>query len=204
MQNMVNENKKYKAIIMFGPPGIGKGTQASMLGKLNGFFHFTTGGMFRAMDKESEIGKKVSALIDAGSFVPDNLTVELFFKTLEEYEKEGKLNSEMQILILDGIPRNAPQVFLLKDKVEVIKIISLISSDDDMLVERIKKRAGLEGRKDDNIDILKKRLETYRRETAAVLSKYPKELILEIDGFGKIETIYEEIIEKLEAENFLK
>lgn len=200
---MASENKKYKAIIMFGPPGIGKGTQASRLGKLHGFFHFTTGGMFRAMDKESEIGKKVSELIDAGSFVPDNLTVELFLKTLEEYEQQGKFNPKEQVLILDGIPRNAAQVALLKGKIEVMKIIYLTSSDDDVLAERIEKRAKLEGRKDDNHEVLKKRLETYRRETEAVLKKYPKDIVIEIDGFGTIENIYEDMIDRLEEEGLI-
>jgi adenylate kinase len=200
---------KYKAILMFGPPGIGKGTQAKLLGKLKGFMHFSTGDMFRALKtdeklKDTEIAKKVTETMNAGHLVTDSLTAELFFKTLEEYENGKKFNSSEQILILDGIPRNIPQVGLLKDKIEVIKIISLVSSDDNVLAERIENRARLEGRTDDNHETLKKRLETYRKETSAVLSKYPKEILLEVDGFGTIENIHEEIIEKLEAEGLVK
>jgi adenylate kinase len=200
---------KYKAILMFGPPGIGKGTQAKLLGKLKGFMHFSTGDMFRALKtdeklKDTEIAKKVTETMNSGHLVTDSLTAELFFKTLEEYENGKKFNSSEQILILDGIPRNIPQVGLLKDKIEVIKIISLVSSDDNVLAERIENRARLEGRTDDNHETLKKRLETYRKETSAVLSKYPKEILLEVDGFGTIENIHEEIIEKLEAEGLVK
>ncbi len=194
---------------MFGPPGIGKGTQAALLGKMEGFLHFSTGDMFRALRtdtqmKDSDIGRRVTELIDAGNFVPDNLTVELFYKTINEYKNTGKYNPLEQTLILDGIPRNVSQVGLLKDKIDVIKIISLISSDDEVLAERIAKRAKLEGRKDDSREILKKRLETYEKETEAVLKKYSQEIILEVDGFATVESVHEYIIEKLESQGILK
>jgi|SRR3989338_5125124 len=202
--------EKYNAIIMFGAPGIGKGTQGKLLGKLSQFYHFSTGEMFRAMRtdpnmKDNEIAKKVMETIDAGHLVSDNLTAELFFKTLEEYEKENKFNPKEQVLILDGIPRNASQVGLLKDKINVIKIIYFISSDDEVLVERLARRAKLEGRSDDaDESVIRKRLETYRKETEDVLKKYSKDMVLEIDGFGTIENIYEEIIKKLEDEGIVK
>ena len=195
---------------MFGAPGIGKGTQGKLLGKLSQFYHFSTGEMFRAMRtdpnmKDNEIAKKVMETIDAGHLVSDNLTAELFFKTLEEYEKENKFNPKEQVLILDGIPRNASQVGLLKDKINVIKIIYFISSDDEVLVERLARRAKLEGRSDDaDESVIRKRLETYRKETEDVLKKYSKDMVLEIDGFGTIENIYEEIIKKLEDEGIVK
>jgi adenylate kinase len=202
-------NKKYKAILMFGPPGIGKGTQAKLLGEMHGFLHFSTGDMFRALKtdpnmRDTEIAKKIMETMNAGHLVSDSLTVELFFKTLEEYEKEGKFNPESQTLILDGIPRNAPQVGLLKDKVDVIKIIYLVSSDDNVLAGRIQKRASEENRKDDNLEVLKKRLETYAKETASVLKKYPREIILEIDGFGTVKNIHEDMVEKLESDGLIK
>jgi adenylate kinase len=128
--------------------------------------------------------------------------VELFFSTLESLEKTNKFNAKTQILILDGIPRTISQADMLKDKVEVLKIIYLLSSDDNILAERIENRAKIEGRGDDNIDVLKKRLEIYRKETFAVLKKYPSDILIEVDGFGKIETIYEEIIEKLDQDKF--
>jgi adenylate kinase len=199
----------YKAILIFGPPGIGKGTQAKLLGKLNCFFHFSTGEMFRAVKNDpamrnSEIGKEIISTMDQGKLISDKLTTDLFFKTMETYEREGKFKADEQTIILDGIPRNIAQVGLIHGKVEVIKIISLVSSDNEVLAERIEKRALLEGRKDDTRDVLKQRLETYEQETKKILDKYPKDSIIEIDGFGNIENIQEEILEKLEEEGLIK
>ena len=206
---MEKTSGKYNAILIFGPPGIGKGTQAKLLGNLEGFLHFSTGDMFRGLRtnpgmKDSDMGKKITELIDAGNFVPDDLTIQLFYKTLEEYQQNGKYNPLKQMLILDGIPRNIPQTSLIQPRIEVIKIIYLTSSDDNVLAERIEKRAKLEGRKDDTREVLMKRLETYRKETQNVLDKYPSELILEIDGFGTIENVYEDMMDKLEKEGIIK
>ena len=207
MQKMPND--KYRAILIFGPPGIGKGTQAKLLGNLEGFLHFSTGDMVRGLRadpkmKNSDIGKKVTELIDAGNFVPDDLIVRLFYQTLEQYIQNGKYKPLKQTLILDGIPRNVPQTAMINSKIDVVKIIYLTSSDDNVLAERIEKRARLDGRKDDTREILMKRLETYRKETVAVLQKYSMDLIIEIDGFGKVENIRDEILEKLEVENLIK
>jgi adenylate kinase len=148
--------------------------------------------------KDSEIGKKVASLIDAGNFVPDDLTADLFFKSLEEYASKKIFNPESQILILDGIPRNANQTALIKDKIEVINIIYLFSSNDNALAERLAKRAELEGRNDDrDPNIIRKRLEIYKRDTEAVLKCYPKDIILDIDALPPIEEIYKNITSKL-------
>ena len=194
---------KYSAILIFGPPGIGKGTQAKLLANDKKYFHFSTGDMFRALKKnpemrDSEIGKKVTGLIEDGNFVPDDLTVQLFYKTLKEYEEEGKYNPLEQTLLLDGIPRNSSQVELIKEKVEVKKIIYFYCSDDNILVERLKKRAVHEGRKDDREETIKKRLEIYKKDTGAVLKKYDEKLILRINGMNSIEEIYKEAVNKLQ------
>ena len=193
---------KYSAILIFGPPGIGKGTQAKLLAENPKYFHFSTGEMFRALKenpemRDSEIGKKVTELIEDGNFVPDNLTIQLFYKTLQEYEEKGKYHPLEQILLLDGIPRNSNQVDLIKDRIEVTKIVSFYCSDDSILIERLKKRAIHEGRKDDREETIRKRLEIYKNNTEEVLSKYDKSLVLRINGMNSIEKISQEVVTRL-------
>jgi adenylate kinase len=195
--------EKYKAILIFGPPGVGKGTQAKLLGQDKRYLHFSTGEMFRALKdnprmKNTDLAKKVQDLISGGNFVPDDLTIELFYKTLEEYKQEGKYNPQTQTLVLDGIPRNPAQVDLIQDRIEVVKIISLVVNEDDVLIQRLKSRALVEGRKDDSDEqVIRKRLEIYKRDTSAVLEKYSRDLILSVNGLPSVEEIQEDILSRL-------
>lgn len=196
---------KYNAVLFFGPPGSGKGTQAKILAEKNKkYLHFSTGDMFRALKNNpgmasSEIGQKISAVIAGGNLVPDDLTIELFFKTLEEYEKEGKYNAKEQILLLDGIPRNTNQVHLLKEKINVLKIVYLFASDLNVFANRIAKRASLEGRKDDaDPKIVLNRLKVYETETLPLINEYAKDLIIKIDALPSIEEIQKNIVVSLQ------
>jgi adenylate kinase len=203
----MDKKEKYDVILFFGPPGSGKGTQAKILAEnSNGkYLHFSTGDMFRALKNNpqmanSEIGKKITKTIEGGNLVSDDLTIELFLKTLEEYQKEGKYNPKKQIIILDGLPRNVAQVHLIKDHLNIIKIVYLYASDLNVFAERIAKRASIEGRKDDaDPKIVKNRLEVYEKDTFPVIKEYTKDLILNIDALPSIEEIQNNI--KLSLEN---
>lgn len=200
---MIKEIKeKYKSILIFGAPGAGKGTQATLLSQDKKYFHFSTGEMFRNLKnnqelKDTPLAKKINDLISGGNFVPDDLTIELFFKTLEQYEKQNKYNPKEQILILDGIPRNTAQVDLIKSKIDVQKIIYLYASNENELLERLIRRAIVEKRDDDKPEVIKKRLEIYKRDTEAVISKYSPKIIIKIDALPKIEKVNKEILRKL-------
>ena len=183
---------KYKAIIIFGPPGTGKGTQAELLTK-NNYFHFSSGEMFRNLNSKTELGKKIKILIDKGDFVPDDLVIKLFEETLNNYIKTKKFNPEKEILILDGIPRTKEQVPFLNKIVDIKKIIYLAISDK-AVINRTKKRS----REDDkNIEIVKKRLEIFKKITLPVLKEYKKDLVVELNGEKSVEDTYKEIVREL-------
>lgn len=190
--------KKYEAIILFGPPGTGKGTQAKLLEKTGKFFHFSTGYMLRNLNHKTTVGRKVKDLIDKGNFVPDELIFELFDETLAEYIAKGKYNHNKQIIILDGVPRTVKQVSFINNKFDIKKIFYLKINNKLVIERTTKKRTGIESRVDDNdSEIVKKRLETYKKETLPVLNKYDKKLIVEIDGSKSVEEINKKIISSL-------
>ena len=182
----------YKAIIIFGSPGCGKGIQAELLTK-NNYFHFSTGSMFRNLDSKTELGKKIKKIIDNGEFVSDDLVIKLFKETLNKYIKEKKFNPQKEILVLDGIPRTKEQVHLLNEIVNIKKIIYLTVSDK-AVIERTKKRL----REDDkSIEIVKKRLKIFKKNTLPVLKEYNRKLIVELNGENNIDETHREILKIL-------
>ena len=175
-------------IILFGPPGAGKGTQAKYLvKKLNGF-QVSTGDMLRdEIQKNSEIGKMIINDMSEGKFVSDQIVNELIKNVVSNPDKKNKL-------IFDGYPRSLSQAknldLLLKDLEQKIDFIFFLNVSKETIVKRIEKRKVLEKRSDDNLDTIKKRLDTYIETTRPVLDYYSQNSnFYEIDGGLKIEQI---------------
>lgn len=174
---------KYHAVLLFGAPGSGKGTQGKILGTIPHFYHFSCGEVFRNVRSDSEIGKIFLKYSSKGQLVPDEHTIRLWRKTIEGAEATGRFNREVDIMVLDGIPRNVSQAQMLSDVIDVKAMLYLSCPEMDKLVERIQRRALSENRLDDaNIDVIRQRLATYDRETKPVLDFYGKELIHTIDS----------------------
>ncbi len=171
------------SILMFGGPGTGKGTQGVILGQMPNLVHFAMGDIFRALDKESEMGKEFLSYSTQGRLVPDEFTVRLFKQHIAEQVSTGLIDPDYHLLILDGIPRTRAQVELLEDFIAVKRIVHLIVEDTDALIARLSARALKQNRPDDaDREVIKTRIEVYERETRPVLDAYPKKLLARVNG----------------------
>lgn len=176
-------NQKYRAILLFGAPGAGKGTQGKILGQIPNFVHFSCGDAFRNLRVDSPLGRVFVEYASKGQLVPDEPTIQLWLSSILGMIAVGKFNPEADTLLLDGIPRNPRQVELMADLVEVKAIFNLFCPQVDKLVSRLQRRALKENRLDDaNVEVIRARLETYKRDTRAVLDCYPEHLIHQIDS----------------------
>ena len=176
--------KKIKAILLLGAPGCGKGTQGKTLGTLLGFAHVASGDLFRALDKNSELGKIFVEYSSKGLLVPDDFTVRLWNDHMNRMVAAGKFNPQTDTLVLDGIPRNVAQAKMLGQYIEVVKLVVLsVERDREEVVRRLQLRATKEGRLDDaKEEVVRRRLEVYDKETAPVLSHYPAKLRVTVDA----------------------
>ena len=187
----------YPSILLFGPPGVGKGTQGMMLGSIPGFFHLATGDMFRSLDKESEIGMEFVKYSSQGLLVPDSLTVQLWTQHVKQLITRELYNPSTDMLLLDGIPRSEPQAEMMKEHIDPFMIVHLVCENLDEMVVRMQKRATEQGRPDDaDESVIRKRFEVYNEQTAPVLASYDPSIITNIDALG---TQAEVLLRVLEA-----
>ncbi len=175
-------------LILFGPPGAGKGTQSKYLVKKLNAFQISTGDMLRnEIHKNSEIGKKIINDMDEGKFVSDDIVNELIKNVIFDPQKKGKL-------IFDGYPRSISQAqnlnLLLDKSNQKIDFIFFLNVNKDTIIQRIEKRKILEKRSDDELNTILKRYDTYMETTKPVLDFYSKNSnFYEIDGTLEINKI---------------
>ena len=173
---------RYKSVILFGAPGSGKGTQGHILGQIPGFFHTSSGDIFRSIDLHSPNGRTVWEHSSRGELVPDELTVEIWKKFIYGTELTNRFHPETECLVLDGIPRSVEQAKLLEGTLDVARIIHLVA-DLDKMVERLRRRALKENRFDDASDgVIRERLKVYENVTKPLLDYYGDKPVVEIDA----------------------
>jgi adenylate kinase len=190
---------KYRAILLFGAPGAGKGTQGKILGQIPNFVHFSSGDAFRSLRVDSPLGRVFVEYASRGQLVPDEPTIELWNQSVQGLIANGRFNPEADTLVLDGIPRNPNQTRLMEDLIDVKAIFNLFCPVLDKLIVRLQRRALKENRLDDaNVEVIRQRLETYRRETRAVLDCYPEQLIHQVDSTQEPLLVLLEILKVLD------
>lgn len=186
-------SQPYASVLLFGPPGAGKGTQGKRLGQLDHCVHLATGDMFRGLDKESELGRKVASFSSRGELVPDDVTVELWQAHVAGMIERGEYDPSADLLLLDGIPRSEGQAAALEGLIEPKAIVHLVVRDLDQMVTRMKGRAAEQGRADDaDEDVIRNRFTVYDRETAPVLGHYDPALVHEIDAQQTIDQVFKQ------------
>jgi adenylate kinase len=174
-------------VIFFGPPGVGKGTQAMIIAERNGWAHISTGDMLRAHVKDATpLGAKAKSFMDQGLLVPDDLVIDMFMQRLGELKPE-------QGFVLDGFPRTLVQAVALDDALQragkSIDMAVNITAPDDVLVERMINRAKESSRSDDTPEAIRTRLEM-QKPPADLLGHYRSAgKLKDVDGTPDVETV---------------
>jgi adenylate kinase len=178
-------------LLFLGPPGAGKGTQASLLCKSQDLRHLSTGDLLRSeVSAGSELGKEAEAVMNRGELVSDSLVLAIVKTQLKALKNQGWL--------LDGFPRNVAQAKaidpLLQELSQPIEAVVLLELDDSVLIERML----LRGRADDNKSVILNRLEVYREQTAPLIRHYENlNLLVSVKAQGSVETVASRVKEAL-------
>ncbi len=185
-------------IILFGPPGAGKGTQAKLIAKDYNLTHLSTGEILRqAIRKKDKWGLEAKKYIDKGELVPDQIIIDLIEWELRHMKNDNGF-------IFDGFPRTKGQAEAFDKMLEKIHshisaVIRLIVTDD-VIIERLYKRAQVEGRTDDTPEIIQNRIKIYREKTEPILKYYQSTgKLFEVDGLGTVEEVYGRIKKIIET-----
>jgi adenylate kinase len=183
-------------MLIIGPPGSGKGTQAERISDRLGITAISTGDIFRANVKgETPLGVEAKKYLDAGDFVPDSVTNKMVRDRLTESDIENGF-------LLDGYPRTAAQVDYLDELLalgdERLDVVLQLTADDAELIHRLLGRAKETGRSDDNEAVIRHRLNLYHEQTEAIVSRYAQRGILtRVDGIGDVDEVTDRVMKAI-------
>ncbi len=190
--------QRYQTVLLFGAPGAGKGTQGKILGSIPGFYHLSCGEVFRTLDMSSDLGKTFMQYSSKGLLVPDDVTVQMWHQNMHARTILSNYKPHVDLLVLDGIPRNVKQAKLLEKHLNVLQIIHLMCPDKEEMIKRLRRRALKENRIDDaKEEVIRKRWEVYESETFPVLEYYSKKIIKDVDATGSPARVLEHILEEV-------
>ena len=185
-------------LIIMGPPGAGKGTQAARLAERYAMPAISTGDIFRRnLAEGTPLGEKAKAYMDAGEYVPDEVTNDMVADRLAQADAAAGW-------LLDGYPRTLAQVAALEevlaDSGSALDAVVELTVDSEAVIDRLLKRAEIEGRADDNADTIRRRMEVYLAETAPLTAAYAERgLLVQVDGMGSVDEVTERIFAALSS-----
>ncbi|GAB2509048.1 adenylate kinase [Paramicrobacterium agarici] len=183
-------------LLIVGPPGAGKGTQASVIAEAYGIPAISTGDIFRQNIADgTELGKKVDEIVSSGGYVPDSLTNEIVADRLQQPDAA-------QGFLLDGYPRTEEQVAeldrILAASGNSLDAVVQLTADRDEVVKRLLIRAEEQGRSDDTEDVIRHRQDVYHEQTEPVIAVYESRgLVVSVDGLGTIDAVSERVLRAL-------
>lgn len=183
-------------LIIMGPPGAGKGTQAARIAEKYAIPAISTGDIFRANIKNrTPLGQQVEAILSSGGYVPDEVTNEIVSDRLT-------WDDAARGFLLDGYPRTTGQVAFLDQALgdHPIDGIIQLTVDEDAVVERLLKRAVTDGRADDTEDVIRDRQSIFRKETEPLLEVYgSRGLVIQVDGMGEVDEVTTRLVEAIDG-----
>ncbi len=187
-----------RTVLLFGPPGSGKGTLGRTLAQGGNHFHLSSGDIFRGLSPASPAGQLFHTYASKGHLVPDEITLSIWHQFVIGLIATNRYFPEEQLLLLDGLPRTSPQATSLRSYAEIVHVIVLEIPNIHHLVQRLKKRALIEGRVDDaHESVLQRRMEVYEKETAELLRHYPEEKISRFNADQKPLEVVRDVLVKL-------
>lgn len=189
-------SNRFQTVLLFGAPGSGKGTQGKILGCIPGFYHLSCGEVFRTLDTSSKLGKTFMEYSSKGLLVPDDVTIEMWHQNMHARTVLSDFKPKVDLLVLDGIPRNVNQARLLDAHLNVLSIIHLVCPNKEEMIARLRRRALKENRVDDaKEDVIRNRWKVYEKETYPVLEYYRPSIVREVDATGSPARVLQHILE---------
>jgi adenylate kinase len=186
---------RYNTVLLFGAPGAGKGTQGKILAQVPGFFHLSTGEIFRNIDINSDMGRKFYEFSSRGELVPDDLTISMWSRHMNALTILSLYKPQADLLILDGIPRNVKQARLMHKYINVLCIVHLVCPDKEEMIMRLRRRALKENRVDDaKEDVIRRRWDVYERETFPVLETYDEDIVHQVNAVGSPASVLQKVL----------